>query len=244
MKKTLFLAGEGKTDIGTAGPSVLPHEASEGVVQIVVRSVLGAPASLEFKARAIKNFPKERGKFKGPKLEGDARNAYRAYQLARHDADGFVMVRDSDGTGTERLEQIKAGIAAAQARPGPNIPVACGLAIETIEAWVIAAAASHDVPAGIVPRGKKPEELWGKADDPSSHHPKSVCTRLLKELDGSHGLAAKVARVAACAASDLEERCPDGFAPFARALRSAFGHWFPPDLDLAARHLPGTTSSM
>jgi hypothetical protein len=224
--RTIFLVGEGKTDIGTAGqPSVLPHEAREGVVQVLVRRVLDAPASeLEFKPRAVRDFPKEPGKFKGPRLEGDARKAYRAYQLARFDHDGMIMVRDSDNTGDERLAQMEAGIAAARQRSGPRIPHACGLAIQTIEAWVLGALACRDQPVPALPRGKAIEELWGSANDPGSNHPRPLCRRALRDIHMSDDLSGKVAVVEDCDLAGLERACPGGFARFARDVRRAFEH--------------------
>jgi hypothetical protein len=193
--KTLFLVGEGKTDIGTAGQhSVLPEEAREGVVQVLVRRVLDASESeLAFKTRRVRNFPREPGKFKGPRLDGDARNAYRAYQMARLDADGLVMVRDSDNTGDERLEQMEAGVTNARQRSGRQIPHACGLAIHTIEAWVLGALACRDQPVPALPRGKNIEGLWGNRNDPASHHPRSLCRRALDDLRMNNDLTSKVA---------------------------------------------------
>lgn len=224
--RTIFLVGEGKTDIGTVGrPSVLPEEAREGVVQVLVRRVLDAPASeLAFKPRAVRSFPKEPGKFKGPRLEGDARNAYRAYQLARFDHDGMIMVRDSDNTGDERLAQMEAGIQTARQRKGPQIPHACGLAVQTIEAWVLGALAGRDQPVPALPRGKAIEELWGKKNDPESHHPRALCRQALRHLDMGDDLTSKATVVEDCDLAALERACPRGFARFAGALRLAFGN--------------------
>jgi hypothetical protein len=227
--KTLLLVGEGKTDIGTVGrPTVLPHEAREGVVQVLVRRVLDAPESqLAFKPRIVRSFPKQPGKFKGPRLEGDARNAYRAYQMARLDDDGLVMVRDSDNTGDERLEQMEAGIATARQRGGRQIPHACGLAIHTIESWVLGTLACRDQHVPALPRGKTIEELWGSANDPASHHPRSLCRRALRDCHMSDDLTSKVAVVEDCVLAGLERACPRGFGRFADALRNAFANEWP-----------------
>lgn len=227
--KTLLLVGEGKTDVGTAGqPSMLPDEARDGVVQALVRRVLDVPESeLAFKPRTVRNFPREPGRFKGPRLQGDARNAYRAYQMARFDADGLVMVRDSDNTGDERLEQMEAGITTARRRSGPQIPHVCGLAIHTIESWVLGALACRGQPVPALPRGKAIEDLWGRASDPASHHPKSLCRRALRDVHMVDALPSKVAVVEDCDLAGLERACPRGFGRFASALRDGFGNESP-----------------
>ena len=145
----VFLGGEGKTDIGNAAAApAYAHPPVPGVVQALLdRELPGQWVSVG--ATTWKNIVK----FKAGGHKGAERRNVSGLVLSGREAgaDLVVFVRDRDGN-AQREADIEAEIADLG-----DVAVVGGVAIETIEAWVLAcdgdeAAEKHRDPKGELTR--------------------------------------------------------------------------------------------
>ncbi|HEY3353150.1 MAG TPA: hypothetical protein VGQ83_07890 [Polyangia bacterium] len=218
----LVFVGDGPTDVGPLHDT--PHfETSSAAGRVLVRKIIERRVGRKchFDAKPRPHRWVSRG--------GYARKVEVA--VAEADADGFdgvVILADRDGPGGhDRLDALKAGRRAAQARTA--LPCAVGVAIETIEAWLLVPSA---VKAGLglertPPEPPAPETLAGRKGTPT--HPKSVLGTW--RADVPEGRFDTVTAVYAAIAEEidpaaLESRCPAGFAPFAAEVRAEIAPLF------------------
>jgi hypothetical protein len=213
----LLFVGDGPHDVGH-DPLQQDVFAASGVIPTLVRRV-GVAVDADSKAtwwRRLTRFSK-----KG--LEGKVRAALLIAER-KHGCQGVVLVADNDAKDHEhRLETLERG--AAEAR----LPVVCGLAVQSIEAWTLGA------PTAIA------QELGVKVEQVREQYP-SRSVEELHEHSGKEELRPKVLlqRLALlghrddCAefrqavaertiVPELEESCPRGFKPFVKELRSRLG---------------------
>lgn len=142
---------------------------------------------------------------------------------------GTVCVVDQDGE-RERLGAVERGRLAGLALVDGNHRAACGVAVESIEAWTLGApeaiAAELEVPVeqvhGEYPKGVAIEALKESSGKPE-HRPKDLLAEVCKL--GRRAPDADFRRAVAqrCEVEKLMKRCPEGFAPFAQSVRDAFG---------------------
>ncbi len=134
------------------------------------------------------------------------------------EADAIVAVVDRDGEKNKgKIVELNKGREELQKA---NKPCAVGLAIEEIEAWLLAdeKALRTALNDPNIQRQPDPESLKG-------HKESKVRLQLLIDQnqanqatpDGLVGLCAEIARASEIKA--LETRCPDGFKPFAAQVR-------------------------
>lgn len=128
--RQVFLAGEGRCDIGNAAANPSYAQSSEpGVVQALLDHALERNWQM-VGAIAWKNIRKFRA---GGHATAEERNVLGVAQMAREaKADLLVFVRDRDGD-----RQREKDIARAMAQID-GLQVVGGVAVESIEAWVIA----------------------------------------------------------------------------------------------------------
>lgn len=121
--------------------------------------------------------------------------------------DALIVVVDEDGH-SERVREM----AEAQAYENVSLRRALGVAIRTFDAWMLADESALTT----VLRYQVPRQA-----DPEKHgNPKQVCADLL--LHGRDGMTQTEMYAAVATRTDigtLEQRCPRGFAPFAKRVR-------------------------
>lgn len=195
----LEIFGEGKTDIGSATDS--PQLPTDGVLPILVHTLCGKPQTMRVKRKAYYHL-------QGKNLSQKVRFAkLQAYNNAG--TQGVVFVMDTEGNLKKRLELTK-----ARDHKSLDFPMAVGVAHPCIEAWLLAdgpaiqralqLAKPPDLP-------QNPEDLPSPNSD-SQNNPKAVlqsCTGVKKALQKSR-IAKELKDV-----TQIRERCPQGFAPFA-----------------------------
>ncbi|MEO7329190.1 MAG: DUF4276 family protein [Minicystis sp.] len=153
---------------------------------------------------------------------GYERKVLRAIQAAEADGCSSVaIVVDRDRTeGRQRLAQLQAGRTKAE-QQGEALAerTAIGVAIETVEAWLLAdeqalnQALRLAPPVGALPA---PEGLDGRAK--TERHPKVVLRKLIEQQRS--GVDAPYDEIAERVQLEvLEQRCSGGFATFAEEVR-------------------------
>ncbi|MCL4207022.1 MAG: hypothetical protein KJ000_31450 [Pirellulaceae bacterium] len=221
----VLLIGEGSHDIGPPTFDPQPRPAA-GVVSTLARRVSPAISkdSLALAWTEISNLdPKKRKRGLDAKVETAIVLSAMKYGL-----DGTVCVADQDRDAT-RLSTMEEG----QSR-GLNLvrqphAAACGVAVESIEAWTLGApeaiALVLGTDAAVVQshyRLRDVESFYqhsGKSD----HRPKDILGRIAaaKHWKDSSEFRSAVAEHTDVAA--LKQTCPRGFRPFAEKLSAAFG---------------------
>jgi hypothetical protein len=221
--RVAFLS-EGATELAFA-PGARADEAwrHSFLLKTIVERILGAPGRIE--AMDDADLPCLRGNAVGllcRKAAGFIR------QCVWRRAEGVIVVVDRDRTGPQRLKDLldqREQLRQDRSRP-LAVPVAVGVAIETIEAWLLADEVALCDELGL-PRpsepGKSPEKLDGKPGEPT--HPKHVLSSYLrKDTRGTRTFLEQVNALAACMDLDVvARRCPEGFGRFRDDVLSEFG---------------------
>jgi hypothetical protein len=222
--KVLFV-GEGQHDIGKATFSPNQPRPAGGVMPVLAGKLAQiSENSLAISFREIPLFDRER------RGSGLAKKVEAAILLSqRFECAGTICVSDRDGK-EGRLEQLAQGKVAGQSLLNQPHPVACGLAVESIEAWTLGDPRAIADVLGLEPAeveakcrtGKHLEELKETSGKPD-HRPKSLLQTLaqLKHRDDGEEFRREVAQRADI--GRLESACPKGFAPFAAEIRREFG---------------------
>lgn len=222
-RKTVFLVGEGKHDIGglARGPAYQTDE--PGFLQPILRQL--SADTLEFRGQTLSALPRDRMSRPGDIL---TRRGFLAARLARHEkAAALVIVTDVDSEqGTpgqaaaeRRMARLRQRLVAGIERAELDLPAVVGTPLRTIEAWVLGDPEAVRRVARRKTRvalPKPPEELWGAPREPRSLHPKQV---LRRQFDRTPGQAEYAAVGLAADVQQIERSCPLSFAPFAAAVR-------------------------
>ncbi len=214
----MLLVSEGPSDIGDpAGDRV-------GAVRQLVRRTLGRRWSREVDTGEIHTERLVRLHRRDEEVEaaGYAAKVRQMIRIAESETCTCVaIVVDRDGPRNQhRLGQLREGRDRAE-RDGLALALrtTIGVAIETMEAWLLAdEKAINDVLCPEPPAGAcDPEELWGPKN--SVQHPKArINLHVRNATKESHD---PVSEVAALVRLDLlERRCARGFQPFAEELRA------------------------
>ena len=221
--KVLFV-GEGDHDIGPQEHGAGPRTA-RGVVPTLSRKVV--PSIDEgCKALAWRELPR---------FEASARKKGFAAKVAaavlvssrRFDCEATVCVADRDRD-AGRLALMAEGKDRARQLVGDSHRIACGVAIESVEAWTLGAREAIAEELGLEPEAVRNE--YPKADVESLHEksgrPKHRPKALLEQIAQLKGRSdSSEFREAVAARTDVDalmKACPQGFKPFAEELRTAF----------------------
>ncbi len=218
MKRVLFV-GDGKHDVGGPdGSGEVPFPA-RGVVSNLVARV----AAIDLQgSRALRWLDFSR--FSPTGRHGYPAKIKAAVLLAerRFGLDGAVCVVDEDNDPSRR--------ALAGTQGSPSCPVVCAVAVRSIEAWTLGAPTALAGALGTTReklRASCPstpvEQLYEGSGKPELRS-KRLLGQLARELgrtEDSLELREQVARDTD--PGELCRSCPEGFAPFTVALRSAFG---------------------
>jgi len=217
--KVLFV-GEGSHDVGSPGfaPEV---RAATGIVPTLARRVCPAigEESVSIFWREVPVLPMK------PKLNGLAAKVRSSIALAvKNQCDGTVCVADQDRD-TDRLPAMNEGVSAA----GSDHRIVCGVAIESIEAWVLGAptaiASVLTVAVAEVQkhyRLKDVEDLYQNSDK-AERRPKDLLDRIAEVKHQTAGTSFRHEVAQRADVAELERNCSQGFKPFADKLRAAFG---------------------
>ncbi len=107
-----------------------------------------------------------------PAPSGMARMSARALLAADMlQCDVVVVLVDNDREPNRRAE-LTDGL------DETDLPAACGVAKEMLEAWLLADPLAFTEPPDV---DRRPEDLWGQRDDPDSRYPKCVFRRALAQ---------------------------------------------------------------
>lgn len=235
--KVLFV-GEGECEVGSP-----PHEEEKGAGRARKREPVSVyapgdayPAGGVLPVLARKIAPeiaedsvalrwREISRFSPTGKKGFGAKAMAALVLARrHGCGGLILVVDNDNEDRQRLPQMETCKPRAE-----GVRVACGLAIQAIEAWTLGAPEAIASVLGVDVSGvrraypgpavEKLLESSGKEEQ----RPKALVNRLagLGHREDCVEFRRDVAELTDVTA--LEQACPEGFGAFARAVRDAFG---------------------
>lgn len=177
-----------------------------GALEILVTRLLGQGVELESRKPSDRNFRRTRVHGKGQAYE----KIVMAFLIEadRRGFDALIFLIDEDGR-----HERRAAMDAAQASGRATLPRACGVAIRTFDAWMLADERALAATLNVnVDAQSDPEEL---------KEPKELCRRL---RDGSgRGLRLRDVYATCAERADLQvlkRRCPQGFAPFAERVET------------------------
>ena len=196
----ILIVSEGKHELG--------EEGRQGALQILVHRLLGREQDIEFETDRVSN--QKVHAFHGRK-RGYFKRAIRWLLEARkRRVNGLVFLIDQDRD-TERHEQLQR--AQEWREPGDGFPRAMGVAVLRFDAWMLAdETALNKVLQLQVQTQKDPEVI---------RDPKDACASLLEQSALDLTQTAMYAELAnQLDILVLESRCPAGFAPFSRRVRS------------------------
>lgn len=215
----MLVVSEGKLDVG--------GDAELGPVTVLVRRMIEATLGRDLRPNEIEGEPMPRlntvrlGKGRETRL----RTALRAAEANGKDCVAFVIDRDGHANSGRRdalraarseIEQSGGALGALAER------TAIGVAVETVEAWLLADEGALNAalaPTRPIDRHKDPEALSGGPKDPK--HPKVVLSECIARATHDRDQRGHYEAIALEARLELiEERCPNGFAPFAAELRT------------------------
>ena len=210
----LLLVGEGSDDVGGRQAEGDFSQRKEGVVEILLRRLLKDKFDMEphISTLIMKDVDQVRGL---PKKV--------AAILLTSDADHIVVVLDRDAF-NDRYYELHKGLEMVRDSKSRCV---VGLAIEMLEAWLLADKKSWKAVFDRVPEclPARPEECWGSKGSP--HHPKVVlkaafeechCFKAQEQANAKRDLARELDL------DLLQVSCPNGFGKLVADIRS---QWFP-----------------
>lgn len=188
----VLLVSEGRHELG-------------GALEALVRRL--SQKALEFERMQVSDPALRVHAGKGP---GYFKKALRCIRYAQEQGfDAIVLVIDQDDEPSRRrqLDDAQTDLRVA------TLPRALGVAIRTFDAWMLADERALTNATG--------QPVQRQPDPETIRDPKGMCKRLRE----SAGLGPELTEMYAALATALniavlEERCRDGFAPFARRVRS------------------------
>lgn len=213
--KVLFV-GEGSHDIGSTGGYVHEPFPAEGTIPALCRRVIPKIAMDSVALRwvdIVRLQPSKKG------FEAKARAARLIAERRVESCKGLVLVVDNDGDEDgARLERLRAA-------KSEGFPVACGVAVESIEAWTLGATSALATvlraSAAEIRRtvGDRPVEALKESSPRSAKQALSEIASLDNRVADT-AFRQEVAELTDVAA--LAKACPRGFEPFVEELREAF----------------------
>jgi hypothetical protein len=218
----LLVVSEGALDVGSGSGD----DDGRGAVSVLLRRVLE-----ETLGRDIADWEIERDVLPRVHEQSDRVSGYpRKVQLAIVEArargcSSVAIVVDRDRTdGGSRLAMLRAGRSLAEAEGQPlAYHTALGVAVEMVEAWLLADEQALNETLGLappVPRFPDPEQLAGRPG--TDTYPKTIFKGLIKRRtttsDTPYDDVAARVRIEV-----IESRCRLGFAAFAEEVRERCG---------------------
>ncbi|MCW5870160.1 MAG: DUF4276 family protein [Candidatus Eremiobacteraeota bacterium] len=210
----MLLVGEGPDDIGDSELEGALSPRRQGVVEILLSRLLRDRFAVEplISTRAIKDLKTVKGL---PKKV--------AALLLTSEFEHIVVVLDRDAA-PERYEELRQGLALV---PDQGKRCVVGLAVEMLEAWLLADKGSWKKVFDRVPSAlpTRPEDCWGVKSSP--RHPKTLLRLALEECNCAtikEQSNAKRELARAVDLNTLESSCPQGFGQIVEAIHS---QWFP-----------------
>jgi hypothetical protein len=214
--RVLFI-GEGKNDriVSTLARKVCPAIDELGA---------GGSGFMEIRDRKLDALPKSPGKFsKDRLLKTRGLDAKAARAVVEADRSGFsatVIVVDADEAPENAVELLAEGAAEGRSRLDRPHGFACGLAVQSIEAWTLGApgalARVLRAALGQLTREYNPSKAesfsntspddkngWKLLERITSHAHRADCTEFREEVARETDIA------------ELSRNCPQGFVPFA-----------------------------
>ena len=194
--------------IVSEGVHELGDDSRDGALVMLASRLLNLDEGVSFEKEKVSS-PKVRQHTQPGRGSRYKKRALGWIRLAEREGyDAIILVIDQDGD-EERKQQFDQG----QDDPRLPLPRALGVAIKTFDAWMLAdeQALSEVLETPIDPL-PNPE---------SESDPKRRCESLRDTAQSQLSLREMYARIAS--RTDLEklgDRCPNGFAPFARRVRA------------------------
>lgn len=208
----VLVVGEGKNDVGYQAPEGW----RDGVLPELVRRLLRLGDEDEIGRRRWKDIRQNPLAPRRPIRGFDRRTEAWMYYAKTHGFAAVILVADRDGRVEEqRIDRIRNG--RDQARAELGIDAAVGVAVEMIEAWLLADEQALRQVTGnkSIPRQPDPETLASRTKD-SPSNPKHRLRCLIDDgdqLDETYTVV--YARIAATANLDVvADLCAQGFKPF------------------------------
>ena len=222
----VLVVGEGKHDIGPAefGAPLGDGRPPRGVVPVLAAEVVPSvdlAASRALSWRDIPLLSRDGRAGLDRKVKGAALVARQ-----RLGCIALVCVHDRDGErNARRIESMRQGAVDASGR----LPVACALAVESIEAWTLGAPGALAAELGLEPgtmrrhydpsRVETLQEGSGKAEK----QPKALLERIAAEAHRRDELGLRESVAAQTDVDELARNCPEGFGTFRGELREKLG---------------------
>ena len=223
----LLLVSEGALDVGAAGrdPGGAAHgevDESRGAVGVLVRRVLEQRFGREVQDWEIERDVLPRVHRASESVSGYPRKVHLAIEEARiRGCSSVAVVVDRDRTeGGARLSELRDGRDLAEKYENPlAYKTALGVAVETVEAWLLADEQALNEALALDPKAPAIPDPEGLGGGPKTEsHPKNVLRKLIRRAGVTS--AAPYDDVAERVRLDvLERRCAAGFAPFAEEVR-------------------------
>lgn len=225
-KIKIVICGEGKTDYGIEDGR---GGWQEGPLFPLLRNIL-PDFEIEFAPvpkYALKDIQQDRkfrvGKksIQEHKLAGHGKNITKViYYIREHQLQPDLFVYYGDTDKRENNECYEEAYRAFEANS--DLQCIAMIPLHMIESWLLADVDALSSVMG-VPRHKvnapgKPEELWGRENDPNSNFPKNVLSRVLRQEHVEGSLEVYHAIAAAMSPDVLADKSPISFPPVLRQL--------------------------
>jgi hypothetical protein len=137
---------------------------------------------------------------------------------------GTVCVHDCDGK-KERLRDMEEGRERGLRAVDPKHRIACGLAVESIEAWTLGAPKSVALVLGLEPDVVRAKysigqvETFSERSGKEEKRPKRLLAGIALLVHREDGAELRREIAESTDVAELERNCPEGFKPFAEAVR-------------------------
>lgn len=220
----ILVAGEGTADVGSNHLLDSPAEEAEGrigairvfVERILRESFVRNPPPIESGAERLSTIGR---RHKANGFDGKVKAVIKEARIRGYDSLAVVVDRDRTARG-ERWELLEKGRTDALAAGEPLAErTAIGVAIETVEAWLLADVLALNQALELDPPAEQPtapEELDGPPR--TDRHPKIVLGKIIARA--MNATAPSLEEIARRARLDMVEKaCPKGFGAFAESVR-------------------------
>jgi hypothetical protein len=218
-----LLVSEGALDVGASARAADHGDDRRGAVGVLVRRLLEEKLGRDVQDWEIERDVLPRVHQRSETVSGYPRKVMLAIEEARaRKCSAVAIVVDRDRTeGTTRLAQLREGRTLAEQAGNPlAYKAALGVAVEMVEAWLLADEQALNEALRLQPKVDAVPDPEGLDGGPKTDgYPKAVLRKLL-EAAPTPG-AAPYDEVAERARLEvIERRCPQGFAPFAAEVRA------------------------